>query len=145
MDKTPADIPAGLPDIAQLVSAARATGQVQVVRQVFDGLTVDVRVGTESPRRPRRKTGILATDDPLFQLDRHMPEMSASEAANPPVSSDKYRYIAETYNPPSERQPFTGSLDSTGAEWVSFHVLEPDAFPFRHAAGAGRDAAGNHS
>ena len=82
MDKTPADIPARLPDIAQLVSAARATGQVQVVRQVFDGLTVDVRVGTASPRRPRRKTGILGADDPLFQLDRLMPERSASEAVD---------------------------------------------------------------
>ena len=102
MDKTSADISAGLPDIAQLVSAARATGQVQVVRQVLDGLTVDVRVGTVSPRRTRRKTGILGADDPLFQLDRHMPERSGSEAVDPPVSSDKYRYLAETHNPPNE-------------------------------------------
>lgn len=103
MDKTPVEIPVGLPDIAQLVSTARATGNVQVVKQVFDGLTVDVRIGLATTRRQRRKTGILATDDPLFQLDRHMPEMSASEAANPPVSSDTYRYLAETYIPPSER------------------------------------------
>ncbi|NDF55992.1 MAG: hypothetical protein EB145_17715 [Proteobacteria bacterium] len=51
MDKTPADIPAGLPDIAQLVSAARATGQVQVVRQVFDHDGVDRQVGVGAQKQ----------------------------------------------------------------------------------------------
>ena len=86
-----------LPEVAELAREVNATGKARLV-QIGDDVVrlAPARRSAEprAPRRPRRKTGVLTREDPLFRL------IGIGASVTPGgVSGDKHAALARAYRP----------------------------------------------
>ena len=94
---TPIDI-SKVPELLDIAREVRETGQPRLLKSGNEELAIVAPL--RAPTRPtsrRRKTGIIAADDPLWNI------VGLAKTDGPTdVSENKHRYLAEAYTAEAE-------------------------------------------